>query len=133
VKALERAAELASSDASVGWRALGGIHILHRAGQRDAEIRFLRRACAVTDDPERKKDCDDKLAKLLGEEELAKYRARQRRFFDAWQSEMPFLSDTAMRILGPKRDADYCAGGAHDSDVRCAWTWKRWTELRDAE
>src|SRR6185503_18069668 len=51
---LARAAELGGDDSKISWQALGGVGILHRAGERDAAIRFLKRTMAVTEDEELK-------------------------------------------------------------------------------
>lgn len=123
---LARAAELGGADAKISWAALGGAGLLHRAGQRDAEIRFLRRALAVTDDDELKDNLKQKLAKLLGEREYEAYVARDKEFGEKWRRDLPFVDKTMMLLLGPPPDTAYCAGGEHAEDARCATTWEAW-------
>ena len=66
---LARAAELGGDDSKISWQAIGGVGILHRAGERDAAIRFLKRTMAVTEDEELKQQLGRQLNALLGEEQ----------------------------------------------------------------
>jgi hypothetical protein len=131
---LARAAELSGDDASIAWRAIGAAGLFHRAGQRDAEIRFLKRACSVVSDPELKLDCDIKLAKLVGESDGDGFLLVRREFERLYKRDLKAtVSLGTYLLLGPPRDVAYCAGGSHDADVRCASTWNEWSQrYRDA-
>ncbi|WP_437683725.1 hypothetical protein [Sorangium sp. So ce131] len=125
---LQRAAELGGGDASISWQALGGAGILGRAGEREAQIRFLQRTLAVTDDEELQKNLREQLDHLLGDRAAEAYRRRLDGFGEIWRRDLPFVSKTAMLVLGPPRDVAYCAGGAHADEPRCAATWRAWAE-----
>ncbi|KYF68895.1 hypothetical protein BE11_42115 [Sorangium cellulosum] len=125
---LARAAELGGGDASISWQALGGAGILGRAGEREAQIRFLQRTLAVTDDEELRQKIREQLDKLLGERAAEGYRRRLDGFSEIWRRDLPFVSKTTMLVLGPPRDPAYCAGGAHADAPRCATTWRAWAE-----
>ncbi|AGP37608.1 hypothetical protein [Sorangium cellulosum] len=130
---LARAAELGGNDANISWQALGGAGILGRAGEREAQIRFLQRTLAVTDDEELKQKIRAQLDKLLGEQAAEAYRRRLDGFSEIWRRDLPFVSKTAILVLGPPRDPAYCAGGAHAGEPRCATTWRAWAERVDGE
>ena len=131
-KMLARAAELGGGDSSISWRALGGAGIFHRAGQRDAEISFLRRALAVTDDPELKEKVQKQLGALLGEEQNERDLRRVDRFKEVHRKDLPFIkSITRYHVLGPPIDAPFCAGPDRADLPGCATTWKAWAERLD--
>ncbi|MDC0676367.1 hypothetical protein [Sorangium atrum] len=130
---LARAAELGGGDANISWQALGGAGILGRAGEREAQIRFLQRTLAVTDDEELKQKIRAQLDKLLDARDAEKYRRRLDGFRDLWRRDLPFVSNTAILVLGPPRDPAYCAGGAHADEPRCATTWRAWAERVEGE
>ncbi|WP_437321940.1 hypothetical protein [Sorangium sp. So ce385] len=130
---LARAAELGGGDANISWQALGGAGILGRAGEREAEIRFLQRTLAVTDDEELKRKIRGQLDVLLGEQAAEAYRRRLDGFSEIWRRDLPFVSKTAILVLGPPRDPAYCAGGAHAEEPRCATTWRAWAERVEGE
>lgn len=125
---LARAAELGAGDANISWQALGGAGILGRAGEREAQIRFLQRTLAVTDDEELKQKIRAQLDKLLDARDAERYRRRLDGFREIWRRDLPFVSNTAILALGPPRDPAYCAGGAHADEPRCATTWRAWAE-----
>ncbi|WP_437494458.1 hypothetical protein WME75_22615 [Sorangium sp. So ce1014] len=125
---LARAAELGGNDANISWQALGGAGILGRAGEREAQIRFLQRTLAVTDDEELKQKIRAQLDALLGEQAAESYRRRLDGFTEIWRRDLPFVSKSAILVLGPPRDPAYCAGGAHADEPRCAPTWRAWAE-----
>jgi hypothetical protein len=128
---LARAAELGGEDSRISWQALGGAGILNRMGERDAAIRLLRRTLAVTDDDELKADIQKRLLALLGEAQADRYKRRIAGFNDAWRRELPFVGKTTALLLGPPPQPEYCAGGAHADEPRCATTWNGWFERAD--
>ena len=123
---LARAAELGGDDASISWQALGGAGILGRTGEREAQIRFLQRTLAVTDDEELKQKVRTQLEPLLGEKDADAYRRRLDQFGALWRHDLPFVGKTTLLVIGPPPDPAYCAGGAHADEARCAMTWRDW-------
>ena len=127
---LARAAELAGEESWIGWQALGGASILGRGGDRAAQIRFYERVIAVTDDEELKADAQQKLERLLGDEAMEAYRARERDMAAIRRRDLPFVSRTRLTVLGPPPDPWRCAGAGHDDDPACALTWRDWATRR---
>jgi hypothetical protein len=125
---LARAAALSGGDSKIGWQALGGAGLLGRAGERAAQIRFLQRTLAVTDDEELRQKVREQLDRLLGERAAEAYRRRLDGFDALWRRDLPFINKTTMLVLGPPRDPAVCAGNAHADDPRCAPTWRTWAE-----
>ncbi|AKT41055.1 hypothetical protein [Chondromyces crocatus] len=128
---LARAAELGGGNASVSWQALGGANILGRAGQREAQIRFLQRTLAVTDDEEMQQRLRAQLEQLRGQEAADGYMRRSARFNEQWRHDLPFVGKTTLLVLGPPYDAAYCSGDDHRQEARCATTWKTWAQRVD--
>lgn len=127
-KMLERAVELGGPDSAIGWGAIGGASILARAGEREAAIRFLERALAVTDDEELKKHIAGKLAQAVAEKLAEAHRKRQEELRAMRRRDLPFVSSAMFLVLGPPFDAALCAGGERRDDPRCATTWQSWVE-----
>ncbi|HSN99838.1 MAG TPA: hypothetical protein VLS89_16190 [Candidatus Nanopelagicales bacterium] len=125
---LARAAELGGGDANMSWQALGGAGILGRAGQQDAQLRFLERTLAVTDDEELKQNLRQQIEGLEAERAKDSYARREARFNEIWRRDLPFASKTTVLVVGPPRDPTYCAGGAHADEPRCAITWSGWAQ-----
>jgi hypothetical protein len=130
---LTRATELGGKDSNISWQALGAAGILGRAGERDAQISFLQRTIAVTDDEELKQRVREQLDRLLGERAAEAYRRRLDGFTAIWRRDLPFVSKATMLVLGPPRDPAYCAGGAHADEPRCATSWRTWAERVGAD
>lgn len=129
---LAHAAELGGDGGYAGWAAISGAGILSRQGERDAAIRYMERTLAVTEDEELRDHLQKQLAALIGEEKLDAYRRRQGDFAQLLRTDLPFVGRTTIYVLGPPFDPAYCAGGAHDSDKRCALTWKAWVEAGES-
>ena len=127
---LTRAAELGGENANITWQTLGAAGILHRAGQRDAEIRLRLRALAVTDDPELQDRLRHELGKLLSDEQKERSLDLDRKRIDLWQRDLPFVGRSMMLLLGPPFEPARCAGPGpgHDRDPACALTWRAWAE-----
>lgn len=129
---LARAAELSGNNAAIAWRAVGGARYLGKAGERDAEIRFLRRTLVITDDDELKEKILTRLKLLLGkqrEDEVGRHLARlDRGVWDLRHHDLPFVTRLRYMVLGPPRDPALCAGPGHDADPACAPTWRDWED-----
>lgn len=131
---LARAVELGGADSNIGWQALGGAGILGRAGERDAQIRFLQRTVAVTDDEELKAKAKAQLNVLLGEQEAEAYRHRLEAFKKLMRRDLPFIRRrSTLLVLGPPRDPAMCAGATHADEARCARTWAEWAKRLTAK
>lgn len=130
---LARAAELSGGDAGIAWQAIGGANLLSRAGERDAEIRFLRRTLAVTEDPELTEKIEAMLGKLLGEEGDERFNRLKEGIRAVRDRDLPQIMQwSEYMVLGPPRDPAYCAGSAHDAEPACAATWREWAERSEA-
>ncbi len=127
-KMLAKAAELSSSDPSLAWQAIGGASILRRAGERDAAIRFLERALAVTDDDALKEHIKQQLKLLVEDKLAADYQSRQEAFKALRAQDPPTVSRTMFLLLGPPFDTGMCAGGRHSESARCATNWHTWKQ-----
>jgi hypothetical protein len=128
---LEHAADLGGDNASLSWQALGGAGLLSRAGERDAAIRFLRRTLAITDDVELKEKIEAQLGKLLGETRDDLFHRLEEGIYAARHRDLPHVARIEYMVLGPARDAAYCAGDAHAREAACAPSWRAWEELSE--
>ncbi len=116
-KAIARAVEL-GSDAS---RSLSAASILSKGGEREATIEHLRRAYAMTDDPDTREQFSLKLRSLQADafaEDAVKLVDRE------WQTGFPFLSRGMTLLLGPSRSPAQCAGPSH-TGPGCARDWQQ--------
>jgi hypothetical protein len=133
---LARAAELSGDNAFIAWQAIGGAGLLGRAGERDAQIRFLYRTLVVTDDVELQDKIKAQLARLLREQHDQQRDDRGQRVNEAIKAlhlrDLPQLAGSKGRteymLLGPPRDPAFCAGDAHERDLACAPSWRAWEE-----
>lgn len=132
---LQRAGELGSADGFVAARALGGGRSLLRAGEREAAIRFYRKALSTLEDPELREQVEAMLIKLDGERAVQAHRARARRFEEDWRRAYPSWSLTGVFAAGPPFDPAACAGGSvapAASSSLCATRWSDWAARVDA-
>lgn len=130
-KMLAKAAELSAGDVNLGWQAIGGASILRRAGEREAAIRFLERALAVTDDEALKEHIRLQLRLLVADKLNEDYQRRQKAFAELRHRDPPTMSRTMFLLLGPPFDTGFCAGGRREDDPRCATTWSDFRERLD--
>jgi hypothetical protein len=103
--------------------ALAAAGVMSDAGQRDAQIRFLKKAYALTADPStaaQHEQIGRQLAALLGEELDDEADNLMRAIDERWQREMPAVSRDDYLLLGPAVDTARCAGLAGADDVTCA-------------
>jgi hypothetical protein len=106
-------------------RTLSIANVLDKSGERDAEIRHLRRLLAVTDDPAKRNEIARRLDQL--EATAERERVEKSLFFieAAWRRTFPFLSRTAFLLVAPERQEALCAGP--DATLRpaeCPHTWE---------
>lgn len=139
IEYLRRAASLGSA-----WQALGGASILAREGDTSAAIRFLRDAHASADDPELRRDIEQRIDRLLAQQretedtiaslEVEAYRARTQAFEAILAERLPFVRADQGLVIGPPPAPARCAGLGH-REPACATTWRSWAERyeRDAQ
>lgn len=114
--ALMRAVEL-GADAD---RSLAASTILTKAGQRNATIQHLRRAYALTDEPETRRQILLKLEALQGGTDAE---ATVSRVEHEWHTRYPFLSRGTALLIGPHRSPEACAGPHHEAKRGCPRDW----------
>lgn len=130
---LARAAELSGDRSDIAWQALGGARYLSKAGQRDAEIRFLRRTLIATDDEELKEKARARLVFLLGEQFDADGAAFAERLYGIRHRDIPYVTRQRYVVLGPPRDPARCAGAARARLPECAGSFRDLEERAEIE
>ncbi len=122
-KLLSRACEMQSSDEDLPFHCIAAAGILNRAGQHEANIRFLQRFLAVNDDPEVRAEALAYLRQALEArgEELSELRSK--RFRDAWKSDLGYADLDMALVVGPGFDPVKCAVGRERDTARCATSW----------
>ncbi|PIE06294.1 MAG: hypothetical protein CSA75_00285 [Sorangium cellulosum] len=129
-QALVRAAELGGADDTIVFKSISAATILNRSGKRDAAIRFLERAYAMTEDETLQKDIQHRLSLLKKEELSSRDFDLAKAFDELWRTELPFASRTCLSVLGPSFDVWNCAGPSWKVDARanCPSDWTEWTD-----
>lgn len=114
--ALMRAVELGSDPD----RSLAASTILRKAGEKKAMLMHLRRAYALADDPETRRNILFKLQSVEGSpqgEEVVDAVERE------WHSKYGFLSRSAALLVGPSRNPAACAGPSSFNRKACPRDW----------
>ncbi len=101
-------------------RTISAATLLSRYGQRDAAIRDLRRAYALTDDDRDRGLIAQKLAVLGATADKDEIESNMRVIESRWRDEFAFLSRDAYMLIGPIRDPNKCVGRA---SVGCPRDW----------
>ncbi len=104
-------------------RALAATSMLSKAGERKATIRYLRRAYALTDNPETRRQIRLKLEKLNATIESEDAEAAVEAVEYEWRFRYPFVSRSATLLLGPHRDPAACAGPSAEGQKGCPRDW----------
>lgn len=115
--ALARSVEL-GGDAAHGRTAAG---MLSEAGERDAAIRALQNAYAMTDEPAEREHIAELLVAYHADAEKAAAQEQFIRVEREWVTHYPFLSRGEFLILGPNRDPLACAGRGHGDECKDSW------------
>lgn len=114
--AAQRAVELGYKMDSLGYT---GAIFLERNGYRELAIAQLRRTYAIAPDDATRA----KIARKLERLQAANVADALARDYDAfnrrWANEAPFLPESMFQLIGPRRDAQACAGRA-GLDPACA-------------
>ncbi len=119
-RALERAVDLGDDPD----RSIASATLLDKHGQREAAVRGLERAYALTDDAKARELIAYKLASLHADDVRDKA-VRDVEFIErTWRTRWPFTKRAAALLLGPAPDPLACVGpkGARTSD--CANDWE---------
>jgi hypothetical protein len=122
---LARACELVGSNENIPYNCITAAGLFSRAGEREANIQFLERVLAVSDDEELRQQALAYLQHALGEQSQDRLRERADRLREAWKSDLRFVDLTTELLLGPPTDPASCAGISHPS-TECATTWRAW-------
>ncbi len=125
---LARACELVGSNENIPYQCITAAGLFSKAGERDAQIQFLERVLAVSDDEALREQALGYLERALGERSRERLRARTDRLRRAWQADLPFVGFTTELVLGPPIDPAACAGVTQPTPG-CAATWSTWRAL----
>jgi tetratricopeptide (TPR) repeat protein len=124
-KILAHACELVGSNEDLPYQCISAAGILDKAGERDAQIQFLERVLATSDNEVLRDQVLGYLEHALGDRSRERLRAREDRLRNAWRSDLPFVDLTKELIVGPPLDAAACAGVLAPA-IQCATTWADW-------
>jgi hypothetical protein len=124
-KILARACELVGSNENIPYQCISAAGLFSKAGERDAQIQFLERVLAVSDDPELRERVLGYLERAVGDRTRDRLRARADSLRQAWRADLPFVGLTTELALGPPFDPAACAGIVKPK-LECATTWAAW-------
>lgn len=122
---LARACELVGENENIPYNCIIAAGLFDKAGEREANIQFLERVLAVSDDEAIRERALAYLEHALGERSLEARRFRSDSLRRAWKEDLPFVSLTTELLLGPPTNPAACAGlGRENAD--CASSWAAW-------
>lgn len=125
---LARACELVGANENIPYNCITAAGLFNKAGEREANIEFLERVLAVSDDDEIRAQAYGYLERALGERAQEQLKKRGDRLREAWKADLPFVSLTTELVVGPPTDPAACAGLGRDR-AACATTWAGWRAL----
>jgi hypothetical protein len=125
---LARACELVGANENIPYNCIAAAGLFNKAGEREANIEFLERVLAVSDDEAIRAQAYAYLQRALGERTQEELKKRGDRLREAWKADLPFVSLTTELVLGPPADPAACAGLGRDR-AACATTWAGWRAL----
>jgi hypothetical protein len=118
--ALTRAVELgANIDMTLSATTMLG----RRYGERDAAIRALTRAYALTEDDAIRAEISAKLEILQGSQVRDRAEEVIQSIESQWRRDLPFVPRTEYLLLGPIDDPAACAGPHSSTRPECATSW----------
>jgi hypothetical protein len=103
--------------------ALAAVGVMGNVGEKQAALRFLERAYAMTEHPSMAsihENIGRRLADLVGQMQEDEVGALMRVIGDRWQREMPSVNRDDYLLLGPVVDTARCAGLAGADDPACS-------------
>jgi len=131
-RVLARACELVGSNENIPYNCITAAGMLSRAGEREANIEFLKRVLVVSDDEAIREKALGYLERALGQQSQEELRAREDRLREAWRADLPFVDLTLELVLGPPTAPAACAG-LNAPSVACATTWADWRARERAD
>lgn len=124
-RVLAHACELVGSNENIPYNCISAAGLLNRGGEREANIEFLERVLAVSDDETIRDKALELLQHALGQRSREELRARENMLRSTWRADLPFVDLTTELLLGPPTDPAACAG-IEPPTVECATTWADW-------
>lgn len=124
-RVLAHACELVGSNDNIPYNCITAAGLLNRGGEREANIEFLQRVLAVSDDEALRDLALRYLERAVGERSEEELRARADRLRQAWRTDLPFVELTTELLLGPPTNPAACAG-LNARTIDCATTWADW-------
>lgn len=121
---LVRACELISNNENVPYHCITAARLLDDAGEHAAMAKFLERVLLVNDDPEIAAMARH-YSREAADSESERRRARVQKL---WGRDLPFVSRSALYVLGPRADLPRCAGLMDSESPECASSWAVWAE-----
>jgi hypothetical protein len=94
-----------------------------RYGERDAAIRALTRAYALTEDDAIRAEIAAKLEILQGSQERDQAEQVIQSIEAQWRRDLPFMPRGEYLLLGPIDDPAACAGPPSATRPQCATSW----------
>jgi hypothetical protein len=104
--------------------AISAATLLNRFGEHKATIENLRRAYALTDDPNTRTELSQKLERLeaTAEREMAE---RDMKFIESrWRKDYPFISRGEYLMIAPFTDPLRCTGPKSGFSLECGRAWE---------
>jgi tetratricopeptide (TPR) repeat protein len=133
-RALARVADLAGADENVLARSMSAATLLTRYGERDAAIRFLDRAYAMTDSEDARAEIQQRLNVLLRGKRASRQFVFVNAFDSLWRESLPFGSRAMLSVIGPAVRSWDCAGPrAQRVQPNCQRDWSAWSSSLDVQ
>lgn len=117
--ALQRAVELGDDPD----RALAAATLLSKHGERDAAVRALERAYALTDDAEVRESIARRLGSLQADDVRERAQGDVAFIERVWRERWPFVARGTALLLGPAPDPRVCVGPNAAHLATCARDW----------
>ncbi len=105
-------------------RSLAAATLLSAHGARDAAVRALERAYALTDDAQTREGLARKLASLHAEDVRDRAAGDVAFIEGIWRSRWPFVPRGTALLVGPAADPLACAGQNAAEKPACSLDWK---------
>ena len=128
---LARACELISNNENIPYHCINAATLLSAAGEQEASKKFLERIRLVNDDPDIQALASAALSRISSQGFNEALEERLKRVAGVWVKDLPFVTRTALFVLGPGTDPALCAGLMRSDDVTCASSWRDRSEAED--
>jgi hypothetical protein len=131
---LARACELVGNNENVPYHCINAATLLSEAGEQAAVKTFLEKVLLVNDDPEIRGLANAALmmsSSAAARQTNQDLEARASRLQLVWGKDLPFVTRSALFVLGPHTDPATCAGLSRPDSISCASSWRDWDERQD--